>query len=81
LLYQFDSKEAAKESILYSYKHGFSGFAAALTESQAELIAGATMLVNCKFCIRIRLVLCLQVIVVGILLSRTTMQISQELFV
>ncbi|XP_062175918.1 subtilisin-like protease SBT3.9 [Alnus glutinosa] len=33
------SKEAAKESILYSYKHGFSGFAAALTESQAELIA------------------------------------------
>ncbi|KAJ0010955.1 hypothetical protein Pint_34793 [Pistacia integerrima] len=33
------SKEAAKESILYSYKHGFSGFAAVLTESQAKLIA------------------------------------------
>ncbi|EXC24675.1 hypothetical protein L484_008446 [Morus notabilis] len=33
------SKEAAKESILYSYKHGFSGFAAVLTPSQAELIA------------------------------------------
>ncbi|KAG2676907.1 hypothetical protein I3760_12G073300 [Carya illinoinensis] len=33
------SKEAAKSSILYSYKHGFSGFAARLTESQAEAIA------------------------------------------
>ncbi|KAF2322835.1 hypothetical protein GH714_031250 [Hevea brasiliensis] len=33
------SKEAAKESILYSYKHGFSGFAAVLTKSQAKLIA------------------------------------------
>eukprot|EP00257_Ricinus_communis_P024618 XP_025012032.1 subtilisin-like protease SBT3.6 isoform X2 [Ricinus communis] len=34
------SKEVAKESILYSYKHGFSGFAAVLTKSQAKLIAG-----------------------------------------
>ncbi|XP_048233661.1 subtilisin-like protease SBT3.6 isoform X2 [Ricinus communis] len=33
-------KEVAKESILYSYKHGFSGFAAVLTKSQAKLIAG-----------------------------------------
>ncbi|PIA49867.1 hypothetical protein AQUCO_01300542v1 [Aquilegia coerulea] len=33
------SKEAAKTSMLYSYKHGFSGFAAMLTKSQAELIA------------------------------------------
>ncbi|KAJ8650263.1 hypothetical protein MRB53_003286 [Persea americana] len=33
------SKEAAAESILYSYKHGFSGFAATLTDSQAEMIA------------------------------------------
>ncbi|KAK6916626.1 Subtilisin-like protease, fibronectin type-III domain [Dillenia turbinata] len=33
------SKEAAKDSILYSYKHGFSGFAAVLTKSQAKLIA------------------------------------------
>ncbi|KAA8536048.1 hypothetical protein F0562_028526 [Nyssa sinensis] len=33
------SKEAAMESILYSYRHGFSGFAAVLTRSQAELIA------------------------------------------
>ncbi|XP_075672863.1 subtilisin-like protease SBT3.9 [Castanea sativa] len=33
------SHEAAKESILYSYKHGLSGFAAVLTESQAKLIA------------------------------------------
>ncbi|XP_042515836.1 subtilisin-like protease SBT3.9 [Macadamia integrifolia] len=33
------SKEAAKNSILYSYKHGFSGFAASLTDSQAKAIA------------------------------------------
>ncbi|CAB4280329.1 unnamed protein product [Prunus armeniaca] len=33
------SKEAAYKSIIYSYKHGFSGFAARLTESQAEAIA------------------------------------------
>ncbi|XP_049935917.1 subtilisin-like protease SBT3.9 [Nymphaea colorata] len=33
------SKEAALDSILYSYKHGFSGFAARLTESQARFIA------------------------------------------
>ncbi|KAF8033412.1 hypothetical protein BT93_D2120 [Corymbia citriodora subsp. variegata] len=32
------SKEAARSSILYSYKHGFSGFAARLTSSQAEEI-------------------------------------------
>ncbi|KAI3765511.1 hypothetical protein L2E82_15547 [Cichorium intybus] len=33
------SKEAASKSILYSYKHGFSGFAAVLTPKQASLIA------------------------------------------
>ncbi|KNA23934.1 hypothetical protein SOVF_020920, partial [Spinacia oleracea] len=33
------SKKAAEKSILYSYKHGFSGFAAMLTKSQAEVIA------------------------------------------
>ncbi|KAL4585181.1 hypothetical protein LXL04_009796 [Taraxacum kok-saghyz] len=33
------SKEAANRSILYSYKHGFSGFAANLTPTQASLIA------------------------------------------
>ncbi|KAL5791053.1 hypothetical protein ACOSQ2_005941 [Xanthoceras sorbifolium] len=33
------SKEAAKDSIMYSYKHGFSGFAAILTRPQAKLIA------------------------------------------
>ncbi|KAL2343503.1 hypothetical protein Fmac_004788 [Flemingia macrophylla] len=32
------SKEAAKNSILYSYRHGFSGFAARLTKHQAEAI-------------------------------------------
>ncbi|ESQ28652.1 hypothetical protein EUTSA_v10018188mg [Eutrema salsugineum] len=30
------SKESAKKSIVYSYKHGFSGFAAKLTASQAK---------------------------------------------
>ncbi|GMP35367.1 hypothetical protein CsSME_00007829 [Camellia sinensis var. sinensis] len=38
------SKEAARSSILYSYKHGFSGFAARLTKSQAEKIAGTFQL-------------------------------------
>ncbi|CAH8368288.1 unnamed protein product [Eruca vesicaria subsp. sativa] len=32
----FNSSEAARESILYNYRHGFSGFAARLTESQAK---------------------------------------------
>ncbi|GJM90846.1 hypothetical protein PR202_ga07166 [Eleusine coracana subsp. coracana] len=32
----FGSKDEALKSIVYSYKHGFSGFAAMLTESQAE---------------------------------------------
>ncbi|XXG76257.1 hypothetical protein AAC387_Pa08g0642 [Persea americana] len=34
------SKEAAADALLYSYKHGISGFAAKLTESQAEIVAG-----------------------------------------
>ncbi|KAK1402667.1 Subtilisin-like protease [Heracleum sosnowskyi] len=34
------SKEAAQDSILYSYRHGFSGFAVVLTPSQAEQISG-----------------------------------------
>ncbi|XP_021892838.1 subtilisin-like protease SBT3.5 [Carica papaya] len=34
------SKEAAFKSMVYSYRHGFSGFAARLTESQAQKIAG-----------------------------------------
>uniref|UniRef100_A0A0E0JYA0 Inhibitor I9 domain-containing protein n=1 Tax=Oryza punctata TaxID=4537 RepID=A0A0E0JYA0_ORYPU len=32
----FGSKDEAMKSIVYSYKHGFSGFAAMLTESQAD---------------------------------------------
>lgn len=32
------------DSIAYSYKHGFSGFAAMLTEEQAENLAGAMVL-------------------------------------
>ncbi|XP_031498746.1 subtilisin-like protease SBT3.9 isoform X4 [Nymphaea colorata] len=35
----FESKKEALDSILYSYKHGFSGFAARLTESQARVVA------------------------------------------
>ncbi|KAG6469559.1 hypothetical protein ZIOFF_070488 [Zingiber officinale] len=34
------SKEEALSSIVYSYKHGFSGFAAMLTEYQADRIRG-----------------------------------------
>ncbi|GAU42030.1 hypothetical protein TSUD_90640 [Trifolium subterraneum] len=33
------NKSAARNSILYSYKNGFSGFAAVLSQSQAKLIA------------------------------------------
>ncbi|KAI8546104.1 hypothetical protein RHMOL_Rhmol07G0090200 [Rhododendron molle] len=35
------SKEATRSSIIYSYRHGFSGFAARLTKSQAQQIAGS----------------------------------------
>ncbi|KAL2591853.1 hypothetical protein AAZV13_12G034300 [Glycine max] len=34
------SKGAARRSIQYSYKHGFSGFVAVLSQSHAKLIAG-----------------------------------------
>lgn len=44
------SKEAAKLSLLYSYKHGFSGFAALLTKSQAELMIGFHLLVVLFIC-------------------------------
>jgi hypothetical protein len=37
---RYNSKDEAQKSIIYSYKHGFSGFAAMLTESQAKTIAG-----------------------------------------
>ncbi|KAI4297674.1 hypothetical protein L6164_037555 [Bauhinia variegata] len=33
------SDSAARDSIIYSYKHGFSGFAAVLSQTQAKLIA------------------------------------------
>ncbi|KAJ9679920.1 hypothetical protein PVL29_021733 [Vitis rotundifolia] len=33
------SDEASVESMVYSYKHGFSGFAAELTEAQAQMFA------------------------------------------
>jgi hypothetical protein len=34
------SKDEALRSIVYSYKHSFSGFAAMLTETQADELAG-----------------------------------------
>eukprot|EP00268_Persea_americana_P000158 TRINITY_DN10063_c0_g1_i6.p1 TRINITY_DN10063_c0_g1~~TRINITY_DN10063_c0_g1_i6.p1 ORF type:complete len:197 (-),score=25.89 TRINITY_DN10063_c0_g1_i6:60-650(-) len=33
------SKETAADSIIYHYKHGFSGFATRLTDSQAKMMA------------------------------------------
>ncbi|VVB12216.1 unnamed protein product [Arabis nemorensis] len=35
----FESPEAARESIIYNYHHGFSGFAAKLTDSQAKKLS------------------------------------------
>lgn len=34
------SKEASAEAMVYSYKHGFTGFAAKLTGTQARIISG-----------------------------------------
>ncbi|CAM0876698.1 unnamed protein product [Alopecurus aequalis] len=42
------SKDEAVKSIVYSYKHGFSGFAAMLTESQAEMLAKFPEVVTVK---------------------------------
>lgn len=42
------SKEEALKSIVYSYRHGFSGFAAWLTESQAKNIAELPEVVSVK---------------------------------
>ncbi|XP_072955558.1 subtilisin-like protease SBT3.9 [Typha angustifolia] len=42
------SKEEALSSIVYSYKHGFSGFAAMLTESQAAKLAVLPDVVSIK---------------------------------
>ncbi|ESQ38498.1 hypothetical protein EUTSA_v10028448mg [Eutrema salsugineum] len=40
------SKEDAHDSMVYSYRHGFSGFAAKLTKSQAKKIAGLPEVVH-----------------------------------
>ncbi|EOA20005.1 hypothetical protein CARUB_v10000269mg [Capsella rubella] len=40
------SKEDAHESLVYSYRHGFSGFAAKLTKSQAKKIADVPEVVH-----------------------------------
>ncbi|XP_062217340.1 subtilisin-like protease SBT3.9 [Phragmites australis] len=42
------SKDEALKSIVYSYKHGFSGFAAILTESQAKTIASLPGVISVK---------------------------------
>ncbi|KAB2608971.1 subtilisin-like protease SBT5.4 [Pyrus ussuriensis x Pyrus communis] len=42
------SKEAAIESMVYSYKHGFSGFAAKLTGSQAKKISECSGVVHVR---------------------------------
>jgi hypothetical protein len=34
------SKEESSASVVYNYKHGFSGFAAMLTPEQAKQLAG-----------------------------------------
>lgn len=44
----FGSKDEARNSVVYSYKHGFSGFAAKLTESQAETLAKFPEVVSVK---------------------------------
>ncbi|CAO2038010.1 unnamed protein product [Urochloa humidicola] len=49
------SKDEALKSILYSYKHGFSGFAAMLTEPQAKTIASLPGVVSVKANARYRL--------------------------
>ncbi|KAK3152715.1 hypothetical protein QOZ80_2BG0162590 [Eleusine coracana subsp. coracana] len=42
------SKDEALKSIVYSYKHGFSGFAAMLTESQAEELSNFPEVLHVK---------------------------------
>uniref|UniRef100_A0ACD5WI59 Uncharacterized protein n=1 Tax=Avena sativa TaxID=4498 RepID=A0ACD5WI59_AVESA len=42
------SKDEAMKSIVYTYKHGFSGFAAMLTEPQAETLANFPDVVTVK---------------------------------
>lgn len=39
ILNDFDSIEEAQASHVYSYRHGFRGFAAKLTDEQASLIS------------------------------------------
>ncbi|KAF7078277.1 hypothetical protein CFC21_082741 [Triticum aestivum] len=48
LISVFESKDEALRSKVYSYKHGFSGFAAMLTKSQAEAIARFPEVVTVK---------------------------------
>ncbi|XP_052144347.1 subtilisin-like protease SBT3.4 [Oryza glaberrima] len=48
LTFVIGSKDGAMKSIVYSYKHGFSGFAAMLTESQAEELAKYPGVINVK---------------------------------
>ncbi|CAA6666754.1 unnamed protein product [Spirodela intermedia] len=49
------SKEEALGSIVYSYKHGFSGFAAMLTDSQAKKLAGNKGILGVRLSRNVRL--------------------------
>ncbi|VAH58764.1 unnamed protein product [Triticum turgidum subsp. durum] len=44
----FGSKDESLKSIVYSYKHGFSGFAAMLTGTQAEMLAKFPEVISVK---------------------------------
>jgi hypothetical protein len=47
---KFDySKEDSAASVVYNYKHGFSGFAAMLTPKQAKQLAGQLSLPSITF--------------------------------
>lgn len=46
LMFVLHSEVEAHDSMVHSYRHGFSGFAAKLTESQAKKIAGTHRLAS-----------------------------------
>ena len=45
-----DSVEQAQASHLYTYRHGFKGFAAKLTDEQASQIASKFMTLGAIYC-------------------------------
>lgn len=44
----FHSRDDAKKSMLYSYKHGFSGFSAMLNSNQAAKLASKKLLISLR---------------------------------